>query len=88
MTPKRRPVPPLIDLSGWDRLPERHEPLAGQINLFDVDTLKASVPQTNHEASPPGHQPELFTTGRDLPGAAERSQQIFWDVGCLLERER
>jgi hypothetical protein len=25
-------------------------------------------------------QPALFDAGRDLPGAAERDQQIFWDL--------
>jgi hypothetical protein len=81
MTPVRRHVPPLIDLSGWDRLPERHRPLAGQMNLFDVDTLKLSLQAEVAEASSAGDQPELFATGRDLPGAAERSQQILWDIG-------
>ena len=34
---------PLIDLSGWDRLPKRHEPLAGQQSLFDLQTLMPIV---------------------------------------------
>jgi hypothetical protein len=51
------------------------------MNLFDVDTLKLSLQAEVAEASSAGDQPELFATGRDLPGAAERSQQILWDIG-------
>lgn len=76
MTPDFRPGLP-IDLAGWDRLPQQHEPLAGQKNLFDPMSfmMQCNVP-------PPqlGDQTALFDSGRDLPGAGEREQSIFWDV--------
>ena len=81
MTSTRRSVPPLLDLTGWDRRPERHEPLEGQMDLFDVGTLESFVPQCNDDPSQPVDQAELFATGRDLPGAGEREQHIIWDVG-------
>ncbi len=80
MMSNRRHVPPLIDLTGWDRLPERHEPLPGQKNLFDVDSLESFVPQCGNDPSQPVGQSELFDSGRDLPGAGERDQAILWDV--------
>lgn len=74
MNEKRRSSPPWPDLSGWDRLPVRHVPLPGQRNLFDVDNAG------NEEMFGPVGDPELFETGRDLPGASEGSQAILWDV--------
>ncbi|REJ90657.1 MAG: hypothetical protein DWQ35_15760 [Planctomycetota bacterium] len=70
----------MTDLSGWDRLPERHEPLPGQMSLFDVDTLEPSQQEDSEEIFGLVGDPELFETGRDLPGAAERSQRILWEV--------
>ncbi len=61
-----------IDLSDWDGPLARYEPLPGQRGLFEV------VP--SQPAQGPG-QGELFDTGRDLPGAEEKSQRIIWDVG-------
>jgi len=77
MTPNRH-FKPLIDLSGWDQLPKRHEPLAGQQSLFDLQTpiVQACGADTDH----PGGQRDLFESGRDLPGASERDQRIIWDV--------
>ena len=79
MTPNRN-VQPLIDLSGWDRLPKRHEPLAGQQSLFDLQTLMPIVQACGADTAQPGDQRELFESGRDLPGASERDQRIIWDV--------
>ena len=79
MTPNRH-VKPLIDLSGWDHLPKRHEPLAGQQSLFDLQTLKPLVQACGTDTTQPGDPRDLFETGRDLPGAAERDQRIIWDV--------
>ena len=79
MTPNRH-VKPLIDLSGWDQLPKRHEPLAGQQSLFDLQTLKPFVQACGTDTTQPGDPRDLFETGRDLPGAAERDQRIIWDV--------
>ena len=79
MTPNRH-VKPLIDLSGWDQLPKRHEPLAGQQSLFDLQTLKPFVQACGTDTNQPGDPRDLFETGRDLPGAAERDQRIIWDV--------
>lgn len=80
MNQKRRSIPPLLDLSGWDRLPDRHEPLPGQMTLLDVDNSKPSRQGDNEETFDPVGDPELFETGRDLPGASEGSQRILWDV--------
>ncbi len=79
MTPNRH-VKPLIDLSGWDQLPKRHEPLAGQQSLFDLQTLKPTVQACGADKAQPGDQRDLFESGRDLPGASERDQRIIWDV--------
>ena len=79
MTPKRQDKP-LIDLSGWDQLPKRHEPLAGQQSLFDLQTLKPIVQACGADTDQPGGQRDLFESGRDLPGASERDQRIIWDV--------
>lgn len=74
MTQDRRAVPPLNDLTGWDRLPERYEPLAGQMDLFDSHTAGViSSPE-------PSGRRVLFDRGHDLPGASERDQRIIWDV--------
>ncbi len=75
-----RHVQPLIDLSGWDRLPKRHEPLAGQQNLFDLQMLMPIVQANGADTAQPGDQRDLFESGRDLPGASERDQGIIWDV--------
>ena len=79
MTPNRH-VQPLIDLSGWDRLPKRHEPLADQQSLFDLQTLMPIVQACGADTAQPGDQRDLFESGRDLPGASERDQRIIWDV--------
>ena len=79
MTPNRH-VKPLIDLSGWNRLPKRHEPLAGQQSLFDLQTLMPIVQACGADTVEPGDQRDLFESGRDLPGASERDQCIIWDV--------
>ncbi len=79
MTPNRH-VKPLIDLSGWDQLPKRHEPLAGQQSLFDHQTLRPLVQACGTDTAQPGDQRDLFESGRDLPGASERDQCIIWDV--------
>ena len=74
-----RHAKPLIDLSGWDQLPKRHEPLAGQQNLFDLQTLMP-IAQACGDTAKTSDQRELFESGRDLPGASERGQRIIWDV--------
>jgi hypothetical protein len=79
MTPNRH-VQPLIDLSGWDRLPKRHEPLAGQQSLFDLQTRMPIVQACGADTAQPGDQRDLFESGRDLPGASERDQSIIWDM--------
>ena len=79
MTPNRH-VQPLIDLSGWDRLPKRHEPLAGQQSLFDLQTWEPIVQACGADTAHPGNQRDLFESGHDLPGASERDQRIIWDV--------
>jgi hypothetical protein len=79
MTTNRR-VQPLIDLSGWDRLPKRRESLAGQQNLFDLQTLMPIVPACGADTVQPSDQRDLFESGRDLPGTSERDQRIIWDV--------
>jgi hypothetical protein len=59
-------------LHGWDRQPQRRDPLPGQQSLF---------PSPVSEAFTEGrYGPELFDSGRDLPGADETDQQILWDV--------
>ncbi len=80
MNQKRHPTPPLLDLSGWDRLPDRIEPLDGQMILFNLDTLEPSRHGDDERIPAPAGHPELFETGRDLPGASERSQRILWDI--------
>jgi len=58
-----------LSLEGWDYLPERYDPLPGQIGIFEY------LPVVRDD----GH-PELFDTGRDLPGADEHAQRILWDL--------
>jgi hypothetical protein len=79
MTPNRH-VKPLSDLSGWDRLPKKHEPLPGQQCLFDLQTLMPIVQAPGADKAQPNDQRDLFESGRDLPGASERDQRIIWDV--------
>jgi hypothetical protein len=56
-----------FQLPRWDQLPGPYKPLPGQMDLFadGPDPLASN---------------ELFETGRDLPGAGERDQEILWDV--------
>jgi hypothetical protein len=61
--------PPPSSLDGWDRRPQRIEPLPGQAGLFEY---RPSVTVDG--------RPELFETGRDLPGALESEQRLFWDI--------
>jgi len=77
MTPYYRPRSSQFDLSGWDRLPKRHEPLAGQMDLFQPTSsvLKCDTPSFQSRG-----QTVLFDSGCDLPGASERAQSILWDV--------
>ena len=44
------------------------------MSLFDKDN------EVHEEISGDLRHPELFETGRDLPGAAEQSQRIIWDI--------
>jgi hypothetical protein len=69
MTSLGGPFPQHLSLEGWDRLPERYEPLPGQIGIFEYRPV---VRDDEH--------PELFDTGRDLPGAEEHAQRILWDI--------
>jgi hypothetical protein len=62
---RQRPSP----LDGWDRLPERVEPLPDQTGLFEYR------PRVDQEG-----QHEFFDTGRDLPGVEETEQRLLWDV--------
>jgi hypothetical protein len=57
------------DLDGWNQLPQRIEPLPGQAGLFEY-----------RPRIEPAGQGELFDTGRDLPGAQESDQRLFWDI--------
>ena len=50
-------------------MPERYTPLPGQIGIFEYRPVVRDD----------GH-PELFDTGRDLPGADEQAQSILWDI--------
>ena len=79
MKPNRQ-VQPLINLSGWDRLPKRFEPLAGQQSLFDLQTLMPIVIECDTDTAEASDQRDLFESGRDLPGASELDQRIIWDV--------
>ena len=72
MNQKRHSILPFGGLSGWGHILNRHTPLPGQRTLFRMDIQEGT-------SDPVGH-PELFETGRDLPGASERSQRILWDV--------
>ena len=60
-----------IETPGWEWRPNRYESLPGQMDLFGeergIETESESLG-------------ELFETGRDLPGARERDQQIIWDI--------
>ena len=56
-----------FQLPRWDQLPSRYKPLPGQLDLFADETGLLAAD-------------ELFDTGRDLPGSAEREQRIIWDV--------
>ena len=80
MTPKHRSHTPRIVLTGWNRIPKRYEPLPGQLNLFDLVAISSFEPYRIADPPPPADQPELFDTGQDLPGTAERGQRIIWDV--------
>ena len=80
MMPENRSHAPRIDLTGWNRLPKRYEPLPGQMNLFDLDMIMSFKPYRIADPPPPADQPELFDTGQGLPGAEERDQRIIWDV--------
>lgn len=80
MTSKNRSNTPPIDLTGWNRIPKRYEPLPGQLNLFDLDAISSFKPYRIADPPLPADQPELFDTGHGLPGTAERGQRIIWDV--------
>ncbi len=69
MTPSSEASLEHLSLDGWDRVPERYTPLPGQIGIFEYRPMVRDD----------GH-PELFDTGRDLPGADEHAQGILWDV--------
>jgi hypothetical protein len=60
---------PALPLVGWNRPPQRVEPLPGQTGLFEYR------PHLTVDG-----QPELFDTGRDIPGAAEAEQRLLWDI--------
>ena len=81
MNETTRKVPPLFDLTDWDKLPEPHASLEGQKSFLDDDgnEAKACVFPIYFGA---GGSVELFETGRDLPGAKETDQSILWDVTC------
>ena len=74
-----RKVLPLIDLTDWDKPLELHQSLAGQQNFFDEHGEEARSDPIL-VSFPCGDSFELFETGRDLPGAKETDQSIFWDV--------
>ena len=54
----------------------QYESLPGQQELFSEWENGPSVQNRNC----PTQRCELFETGKDLPGAMERDQTIFWDV--------
>jgi hypothetical protein len=64
------------DLRGWARHGQQYESLPGQQLLFSE---RESDLISNHPVHP-ARRPELFETGKDLPGAMETDQAIFWDV--------
>jgi hypothetical protein len=68
-TPHTSFNPAPLALDGWDRTPQRIQPLPGQAGLFEYRPHAAADGQV-----------ELFDSGRDLPGAVERDQRILWDV--------
>ena len=79
MNETTRKVPPLIDLTGWDELPERYEPLSGQRSFLDaIGTKEEGRVEPSPFCGVVRH--ELFETGRDLPGAKETAQDILWDI--------
>ena len=60
---------PEFPLKDWDRPIKPREPLPGQVELFGYRPYVA-----------PNGQPELFDSGRDLPGADEECQRLLWDI--------
>ena len=65
-----------LDFTGWNVPPQWHPSLSGQKQLFLQDE-RASVDDSGVHH---GLIYELFTTGRDLPGAHETAQAILWDI--------
>lgn len=64
------------ELREWDQHWQQYESLPGQRELFAEWEYEPST----HDPSCSSGRCELFDTGKDLPGAAERDQAIFWDV--------
>ena len=64
------------DLRGWAQSGKQYESLPGQQELFS----EWEKDPATHNCSFSTPRCELFETGKDLPGAAERDQAIFWDV--------
>jgi len=60
------------DWSDWQAVHKQEPSLPGQLDLFTEPTVGTS-----------GSARELFDTGRGLPGAGERAQQILWDIDPL-----
>ena len=64
------------ELRGWAQRWPQYESLPGQQELFSEWGNEPSAKNCNC----PTLRCELFETGKDLPGVAERDQAIFWDV--------
>ena len=63
--------------SSWDK-PIRQVPsLPGQMSIFDVIS---DIRDSENVTPTTAMHPELFDTGRDLPGAGETRQRLIWDV--------
>lgn len=65
-----------VDLCGWTQRWPQYESLPGQRELFSECENEPS----NGGRIYSSQQSALFDTGKDLPGATERDQAIFWDV--------
>lgn len=64
------------DLRERDQHWQQYDSLPGQRELFAEWEHNASAQDPSYSCG----RCELFDTGKDLPGAAERDQAIFWDV--------
>jgi hypothetical protein len=62
--------------SAWDKPRPKYESLPGQQQLFAERELGHDS-AVHYRAD---SRCELFDTGKDLPGADETAQAIFWDL--------